>query len=1135
MHDNSIPNSAHIVKKKYRRSANWDITLRCGTVLALSDVEDAGLSYVPCGQIEGKDQPLLAYSHLWDIRRQVMLESYHKVSAWTLPNMTGVQLMTGLPSYRPSENSPTGYIHLADIDIERKLIDAHPDIVDGIVDVYRSYCDRTPCIVETKSGGRRLSAFSDYLDPKREYHAGDGDMLMEMFSLKGLSRLDHRYAILEGSIFDLPIIPKTALQEIHAIISEVATHKQHSKRDRGVVETSQISGLDLHWDASGRSQYFSTSHCQATSHKNTSRDTVQFLKIRDGVMGKCYNCGESWWEVELTPLLPVGIEPVKALPTDHPLLANAPEHEDIYAKQHKAKLQRTTEDAPEPTETLDENRATRAAATDRFMETDETDTLHILLIKEGTGTGKSHTVIAKTHQHGKRTLAQVPHTELATQAVDLAFLLGYKDPFHLLGREHNWDASRIELIPVEMRTKALFDKNNCIMVDQVRAYTDQRLAPRTYCEHKCPFRDGCLHLAQYEGLGHRDFLVSCTPNLLFDLDMRGYLQSLVTATAAPSGEELAIDAMWGTESEPTILFDFAILDDYSIDGLYSDKAFKQSEFKALQKSWSGTPTARFASLVLKAFKKKKPAKIVKALRKAFENTEEDHVEIAIALTQHARLGVLEYVERPKASEESRRVLSETQVIYDDGGRHFVAVDDEAYTELREKNIPVVKPEKLSTHVIGERVRVPHAPVHALMAGVPLNDFTVWRGGTTPIELLDIFLSSVGNDKNAPIARTFLVGSKASEDPPDALLTFSLPPQAPVGILPQIALLSATTDTNDTQRAFDGQDVTFSEHTGGDLEWAAGVQVYQYTDARLTSASMFQYPLDADGKRKLQEQPIGLTPTAEKRLEKLNGWAKEAEGLTAFISYKEFTETGTPLAETVNAFDIVTHFDKVAGLNFDGLKFLVVFGYPKVKHEVVMEQARKQYASDSEPLPKVDPTLRDDNGKPISEYEQLTEDITVTENGMTITERRYKEPRLEKIRHQLATEKIDQAIGRARLPVWADTRTLIFTDAPIGNITERATLFSSAAFNLAETPDGLAEAMDRIAEVEDSGDVKEVMETKQVSERTARRQTQQTRQQTKAERNAEIVRRYAGGAGETQQEIADALGIGLATVNRVLKA
>ena len=1131
MHDNSIPNSAHIVKKKYRRSANWDITLRCGTVLALSDVEDAGLSYVPCGQIEGKDQPLLAYSHLWDIRRQVMLESYHKVSAWTLPNMTGVQLMTGLPSYRPSENSPTGYIHLADIDVERKLIDAHPDIVGRIVDVYRSYCDRTPCIIETKSGGRRLSAFSDYLDPKREY-ADNDEMLMEMFSLKGLSRLDHRYAILEGSIFDLPIIPKTALQEIHAIISEVATHKQHSKRDRGVVETSQISGLDLHWDASGRSQYFPTSHCQATSHKNTSRDTVQFLKIRDGVMGKCYNCGESWWEVELTPLLPVGIEPVKSLPTDHPLLANAPEHEDIYAKQHKAKLQRKTEDATEPeTENLEVNRAKRDTAVETFLTSTENDTLHLLLVKDSTGTGKTYTLLAKAQQHEKRTLAQVPHTDLAKQAVSIAWEHGFKDPFHLLGRGHNWDDSGIAVIPVASRTAELFDKNNCIMFDQVQEYTEKRLAPRTYCEHRCGFRDGCRHLAQYKGLGSRDFVVSCTPNLLFDLNMRGYLQSLVTATDEPSDEELAIDAILGTESEATENFDFAIIDDYGINGLYTDIKFRESEFKKLKKAWYGTPTARFAALVLKAFKKKKPAKIVKALRNAFESTSEHHTEISEALTQHARTGTVEYAELPKGSKETQRMLAEKQVIYDDGGTQFIPVDFDAYKELTDKGIPTFHPEKLQTQEIGEQVCVPHTPTHALIAGVSVKGLTpVWQKGATPIEVLEIFFDALGNDKNAPINRTFAAG-----DTPSAVLTFSIPPQAPIGILPQIAMLSATTDPTDTQRGFAGQDVTFSVHEGGSLGLASGVQVYQYTDARLTSASVFSYPTDAAGRRKLQEQPIGLTPTAEKRLDKCNDWAKQVDGTTAFISFKEFTEDGTPLAETVNEFDILTHFDKVAGLNFDGLKFLVVFGYPKVKHEIVMEQARKQYASDSEPLPKVDPTLRDDNGEKISEYMQLSEDVTVTENGITITERRYKDHRLEKIRHQLATEKLEQAIGRARLPVWTDIRTLIFTDAPIGNITERATLFSSAAFNLAETPDGLAEAMDRIAEVEDSGDVKEVMETKQVSERTARRQTQQTRQQTKAERNAEIVRRYAGGAGETQQEIADALGIGLATVNRVLKA
>jgi len=764
-----------------------------------------------------------------------------------------------------------------------------------------------------------------------------------------------------------------------------------------------------------------------------------------------------------------------------------------FAKQNgsKTKLQRSSEALSKPTETLDENRANRETATDTFLEVD-TELLHVMLVKDSTGTGKTHTLIGKAQQHKKRTLAGLPHTELARQAVDIAWEHGYKNPFHLVGREHNWNDSGIKKIPVHFRTADLFSRNNCIMFDEVKKYTDKRLAPRTYCEHQCEFRDGCLHLAQYEGLGKRDFIASCTPNLLFDLNMRGYLQSLVTPTDAPRDEDLAIDAMMGTESEPTDAFDFAIVDDYGVNGLYTDLTFRQSEFKALKKAWRGTPTANFAKQILKAFEKKKPQKIVKALRSAFESTREHHTEIAKALTQHARNGIVERAERPKGSKETKRLLSEKQVKYDDGGTQFIPVDFQAYQELKEKGIPTIHPQHLQgIEIVGEQVRVPHTPTHALMAGVPLDKLTpLWQSGATPIQQLQIFLASIGNDKNAPINRKFRAG-----DPPDPTLTFSIPPQAPVGILPHIAMLSATTPPADTKKAFQGQAVKFSEHIGGVLEWADGVQVYQFTDARLTSASVFEYPTDADGKRILQEAPIGLTPTAENRLEKMNDWAKATEGLTAFISYKEFTEA--PFSETVNGFDIVTHFDKVAGMNFDGLKFLVVFGYPKVKHEVVMEQARKQYASDTEPLPK-------------GSYEELTEEITITENGITITERRYKDPRLEKIRHQLATEKIEQAMGRARLPVWIDTETLIFTNAPVGSITERGNLFSDAAFNLAEKPSKLSEAMDRIARAEETGDVEAVKRTKGVSERTAYRQTVTSRKQSKTERDAEIVRLHREG-------------------------
>ena len=271
------------------------IILKCGTVIRLADLEASGLSYVPCGQIDGEDQPLFNYAHLWGNKRQVTLASFGKsANTWTLGQMTGVQLMTGAPTYR---RTPPHSLHLVDVDIEQHLIATYPEIVDRILALYRSGCEGTPCIVETKSGGLRLSAFSPYLDRKRAFEDAGG-MLLEIFSEKGLSRLDGRYTMVEGSILDIPVLPKTVLQEIHAVISEVTPEKAAAgTAERTVVSESQIGALNIRWDPNGRSQFFSAIHCQATSHKST-RDTVRFTKHSDGsIDGKCFNCGETWWEV----------------------------------------------------------------------------------------------------------------------------------------------------------------------------------------------------------------------------------------------------------------------------------------------------------------------------------------------------------------------------------------------------------------------------------------------------------------------------------------------------------------------------------------------------------------------------------------------------------------------------------------------------------------------------------------------------------------------------------------------------------------------------------------------------------------------------------------------------------------------
>ena len=316
----------------------YEITLKCGTRLSLEDFEEAGLSYVPCGEVDGKDQPILSFGHLWNQRKQVVLKTYGKLAnAWRLSDMTGVQIMTGNPTYRADTSSPTGFNHLTDIDIESKLLREYPDIVSRIIEVYRQACDRTPCIIKTKSDGHRLSAFTALLDSKREFKNESDDMLLEIFSERALSRLDNRYAMIEGSVLDIPTIPKSTIQDIHGIISEVATEKKHDSKPREVVETSQIGSLDIEWDDNGRSQYFTTEHCQETSHRS-NRDEVRFTKhADDSIDGKCFNCGETWWEIAPkevgipNPNLSQpriedirGIEPVRTLPADHPILNSAP-------------------------------------------------------------------------------------------------------------------------------------------------------------------------------------------------------------------------------------------------------------------------------------------------------------------------------------------------------------------------------------------------------------------------------------------------------------------------------------------------------------------------------------------------------------------------------------------------------------------------------------------------------------------------------------------------------------------------------------------------------------------------------------------------------------------------------------------
>lgn len=277
------------------------VSLRDGTTYKLADLESNGISFIPSARhANGTINPMFAYAHLWGEKRQITLKSFGKqVNGWTLSKMVGIQIVTGPPTYK---FVGTGRLHLTDLDIEHHLIDQYPETLKTIVEMYRNGVQGDPCEIETKSGGLRLSAFVDYCGSKISFTSRDTEnasrMLFEIFSKHGLSRLDERYSQSAGSLLQIPVLPKSVLQEIYRATETVGTAKKVDRNsERIVVGTSQIRDLDIEWGSNNRSQLFPTAHCRATSHIS-NRNEVRFTRYASGAVDAlCFNCGAWWWEV----------------------------------------------------------------------------------------------------------------------------------------------------------------------------------------------------------------------------------------------------------------------------------------------------------------------------------------------------------------------------------------------------------------------------------------------------------------------------------------------------------------------------------------------------------------------------------------------------------------------------------------------------------------------------------------------------------------------------------------------------------------------------------------------------------------------------------------------------------------------
>ena len=327
---------------------------------------------------------------------------------------------------------------------------------------------------------------------------------------------------------------------------------------------------------------------------------------------------------------------------------------------------------------------------------------------------------------------------------------------------------------------------------------------------------------------------------------------------------------------------------------------------------------------------------------------------------------------------------------------------------------------------------------------------------------------------------------------DNTLTFAIQP-LPLYTKAKVVCLSATLVKDFFLKTFSGRqdkrgDVSFED--GEDTEWHPNARVFQLRTNRNPRATLLIAELNEKGN---WEYTGELTATGKAYMEQILESLKATDGQKAFISHKPIVDA---YQSELDALGVKTrHFGGLVGLDAhfgrdtdDGIT-LHILGSPEIpQHEV--EYRANLLSADK-----------------------------------------------ETVREVCVQSELTQAIGRAGL-VKNPSTVVLWTSVELPSVSHREQTILYDDTDWTADIDGLGERIQKREKTEAeaeaakaNGDVEGLATATGLSERTARWQTEQQRQQSKADRDAEIVRRAE--AGETQQHISDALGVRLATVNEVL--
>lgn len=947
----------------------------------------------------------------------------------------GVQVYTGIPSE-----------DLTELDFEFPIVRDHPDIFLDTLDALFSLT-KIPCLAISKSGGIRFSCRSpDYVHPRsteeREYIAkynqetGTREALyLEIFGDKGLSRWDARYEIITGDLFDLPVIEDVEAlfeiidnlkSQIHVPAPPKTTEKSHhtTKPKNNTQKTPPndvqiVDGLpsDIEWIATGENGKYKSKRgnyqCSFTKHTK-SHGAVQYYKdnTTDAISEFCHNCREWQW---------------------------------IQSPQQTKKLPLTiTGEINQTYVTLAENEQAIQEAFADVMAAPHSDKPHYLILTFEMGTGKNEVFLTSLATSQKKGLLITENHLQVDQNVSRGTTHGLRGK-GFRGRSYHFNDTPLSMMPIKLRQQSpeFFEKYDvvCLFYDHIVKRNKKGLAATPYCQ-VCPLKNECPYLHQFSGLSQIDLLVISAQDLFFDPSFWNLLCRLTTVETETIEEEI-IGAAFGLTPETKTSFDLGVVDEAKAINLYQGYSYQIHTFDKLAHAWEGELYGDFMSSLIKALGTENPYTEVQTLLAQLDSDIEKHIlqqmtQVPIPVDVHPHIlrnkdndeVLSEYYAKPVGAAED-----------DDDNEWRIPISSQAEEILRQKNVLTLPYQPRQPTKIGI------SPYAELKKGtLRLSDIAgrVWSPDWT---LLHQLKNAIKIDIEKIGIRYTPKGEAINCD----TLTITVPPQVNPYVK-NLVFMGGHADADNIITAFDeNESIIWKRYKGKHAEYAQGVQTLQLLDSRLTYMSIFEVEKDTETGQTIYDTDtaspkiIGVKQFGIKILSHLCQLAEQhiAQGhpKPIFISWKEFTMTqieNTEIGKRMHACLEIGHFDNTRGLNYDGRKVFLKFGYPKARHDVIKQKAEILHHNDKEQLDET--------------YEMIDE----IQKGYQATGiRRYKDPRMEAQRQQEIRDKAEQTVYRSRPTRWEDTTTIDFSAEPIPGWTERATGFILTDFLRAETFEDIA--------------------------------------------------------------------------------